>query len=224
MKYTRISKKKERKARIRALIASIAILVIATIMLCIDKNKEKAAAIDAAISKFSSYSSSSEGTLVEQDVAKTKDWLEEKERLAKEVKVSPSEYKLLCKVVYAESSRGNSKENTAIAATIINRMESSEFPDTILEVLTEDGQFNCIEGGTVYWYPEANRKEKLGWDEVTEQVKADVELALRGFDPTEENIGGALYFYSPQYISSEEQAKHKNAKLIQYGETIFYRE
>src|SRR6056297_1036009 len=55
--------------------------------------------------------------------------------------ITADEYKLLIKIVYLES-RGESKEGkAAVVRTIMNRVKSEEFPNSIEEVIYETGQF-----------------------------------------------------------------------------------
>ena len=213
MQITRVTKQQERKERIIAGVIAAILLGIATVFFLKSFKKEEKPSYHEVIS---TEQYSGEGILIDQEVLRTQEWLRERETI-----VTPGEYRLLCKLVYATSSRTCSMENTAITAVIINRLKSDKFPNTIREVLTETGQFTLIDSEcNVYWFPEANHKAKLQWSEVSEEVKADVKLALTGFDPT----NGATFFYSKEYISPEEEAKRKNIKYVQYGDTVFYTE
>lgn len=96
------------------------------------------------------------------------------------VELSEKEKDLLIRVVAAES-RGESLEGqTAVAAVILNRVQTNSFPNTVWDVLHEKGQFTPVQSNSL--------PRSAG----PTSVEA-VERALYGEDPT----GGALYFYNP---------------------------
>ncbi|NLL43231.1 MAG: LysM peptidoglycan-binding domain-containing protein [Firmicutes bacterium] len=97
------------------------------------------------------------------------------------VPISSQEKELLTRLVYAEA-RGESLEGQiAVAAVILNRVQSSRFPDNVWDVIHQPGQFTPIERNTL---PQT----------VGDTTREAVNRALRGEDPT----GGALFFYNPQ--------------------------
>lgn len=58
------------------------------------------------------------------------------------------EYRFLARVVEAESDRTDSIDGRIlIASVIINRVNDERFPNTISEVLTQDGQFEVVQSG-----------------------------------------------------------------------------
>ena len=63
--------------------------------------------------------------------------------------IDEEEYELFARVVEAESDRCNDdiQGRVMIAATIINRVNDSRFPDTISGVLTQSGQFTTVSCG-----------------------------------------------------------------------------
>lgn len=65
--------------------------------------------------------------------------------------MSVKEFKFLSAVVEAESDRNKNKESienrTMIAITILNRVESKKFPNTITKVLKQRGQFAVVSSG-----------------------------------------------------------------------------
>ncbi|GLB60237.1 cell wall hydrolase [Cytobacillus sp. NCCP-133] len=84
-------------------------------------------------------------------------------------------------------ARGESYEGqVAVAAVILNRMESNEFPDAINQVIYQrnaftainDGQYRLLPGNTAY---QAVKDAFLGWD------------------PT----GGAVYYYNPNLVTDQ---------------------
>ncbi len=70
------------------------------------------------------------------------------EEMANEVNLSEDEFIFLSSVVEAESDRSDSLDGRIlIAATIINRVNSSYFPDSVNDVLVQSGQFSTVRNG-----------------------------------------------------------------------------
>ncbi|WP_171051693.1 cell wall hydrolase [Alteribacter natronophilus] len=97
---------------------------------------------------------------------------------------------LLSRLVHSEA-RGESYEGkVAVAAVVLNRIESSDFPDTMTEVIYETHgnsyAFEPVMNGTIYNEPGA------------ESVKAARD-ALNGNDPS----NGALFFFNPDTATSD---------------------
>ena len=103
------------------------------------------------------------------------------------VPITPQEKELLTRLVYAEA-RGESLEGQiAVAAVILNRVQSSRFPDTVWDVIHQPGQFTPVQNNTL---------PQTASDTTVEAVNR----ALRGEDPT----GGALFFYNPRTTQAAE--------------------
>lgn len=97
------------------------------------------------------------------------------------IPISAKEKDLLVRLVAAEA-RGESLEGQiAVAAVVLNRVQSNRFPNTVWDVMHQPGQFTPVEQNTL---------PKQGDEMSTEAVNR----ALRGEDPT----GGALFFYNPR--------------------------
>lgn len=63
--------------------------------------------------------------------------------------MTEEEFELMSAVVEAESDRGEGQEGrTMIALTILNRVRSSQFPNSITGVITQSGQFQVYFEGT----------------------------------------------------------------------------
>lgn len=76
------------------------------------------------------------------------------------------EKELLCRTVYCESGNQSIETQEMVALTIINRLESDKFPDTLHDVIYQKNQYEVTT-----W----NGFENYGW---TEQVEQAVENAL----------------------------------------------
>ena len=150
-------------------------------------------------------------------------------------KFSQKDYELLCEITYAEAGNQTMEQQIAAAATILNRVQSDKFPNSIQGVIHQKGQFASTKDGHIY-----SCGKTVDFSEVPETTKEAARRALSGEDPTENWLrkeakrlglssekyasGGALYFYSPEYTSSEELAARTNIKCkVQNGGHIFYK-
>lgn len=92
----------------------------------------------------------------------------------------------LSRAVYGEA-RGESYEGqVAVAAVILNRVDSPDFPNTVKEVIFEPLAFTAVADGQIYYTPN------------TTAIKA-VREAIGGWDPS----GGALYYWNPVKATSK---------------------
>ncbi len=99
--------------------------------------------------------------------------------------ISEQDKRYLAQAVYGEA-RGESYEGqVAVAAVILNRVQSSDFPNTITGVIFQPWAFTAVHDGQFYLEPSATAKRA-------------VEDALSGRDPT----GGALYYWNPDKATS----------------------
>lgn len=69
--------------------------------------------------------------------------------IADEVTEPPDEAVLLSKVVNAEVGGEDREAQIAVASVIMNRVESDLFPDTITEVVYQEGQYECVINGAI---------------------------------------------------------------------------
>jgi len=91
-----------------------------------------------------------------------------------------ADHRLLAKLVYAEARGESYKGQVAVAAVVLNRVASSEFPNTISGVIYQKNAFSCVNNGSINNTPDSSC------------IKAALD-ALNGWDPT----GGCLYYYNP---------------------------
>ena len=90
----------------------------------------------------------------------------------------------LARIIHAESQGESFEGKLAVGDVILNRVESSEFPNTIYDVIFDRNyaiQFEPVANGTVYNTP--------GKDSI-----AAAKLAMT----SESSIGDCLYFFSPK--------------------------
>lgn len=92
-----------------------------------------------------------------------------------------ADHRLLSKLVYAEARGESYKGQVAVAAVVLNRVESASFPNTISGVIYQSGAFSCVSNGSINNTPDSTA------------IRAALD-ALNGWDPT----GGCLYYYNPK--------------------------
>ena len=95
---------------------------------------------------------------------------------------------LLARLINGEARGEPYKGQVAVGAVVMNRVKSSEFPDTISGVIYQKGQFSCVTDGQF----------NKAIDEDSTVYKAARE-AINGSDPT----NGCLFFYNPKTSKSK---------------------
>ena len=95
---------------------------------------------------------------------------------------------LLARIINGEARGEPYEGQVAVGAVIMNRVRSSEFPNTIAGVIYQKGQFTAVTDGQ---FDKPIAKDSTVYKAARE--------ALNGSDPT----GGALYFYDPRYTKSK---------------------
>lgn len=100
--------------------------------------------------------------------------------------VSNSDLELLARIISAEARGEPYIGQVAVGAVVLNRVESSSFPDSISGVVYQPGAFTAITDGQIN-------------EAVTDSARRAAREALNGSDPT----GGALYYYNPDKTSNQ---------------------
>jgi|AGTN01.1.fsa_nt_gi spore cortex-lytic enzyme len=96
-----------------------------------------------------------------------------------------SDVYLLAQLVYAEARGEPYKGQVAVAAVVLNRVESSKFPNSIAKVIYQSGAFDVVNDGQINLSP----------DQTALSAARD---AMNGWDPS----GGALFYYNPDTATS----------------------
>ena len=99
--------------------------------------------------------------------------------------VSNADLELLARIISAEARGEPYIGQVAVGAVVLNRVESSSFPDSISGVVYQPGAFTAITDGQIN-------------EAVTDSARRAARDALNGSDPT----GGALYSYNPDKTSN----------------------
>ena len=92
---------------------------------------------------------------------------------------------LLAKCIYAEARGEPYKGQVAVGAVILNRVDSSLFPNTIYGVIYQPYAFTCVSDGQINLSPDSN-------------AYSAANDAMNGWDPSY----GALYYYNPSTATS----------------------
>lgn len=109
---------------------------------------------------------------------------------------------LLAQLVYGES-RGEPYEGmVAVAAVVLNRIESSEFPNSMAKVIYQRGAFSVVDDGQINLAP----------DSTALRAARD---ATNGWDPS----GGALFFYNP--AKTQNRWIRTRPVIFRIGEHVF---
>jgi len=99
---------------------------------------------------------------------------------------SSNDVYLLARVVYGEARGEPYKGKVAVAGVVLNRMQSSHFPNTMSGVVYQPGAFSIVDDGQINLTP----------DDSALQAARD---AMNGWDPS----GGALFYYNPRKTSNQ---------------------
>lgn len=96
-----------------------------------------------------------------------------------------SNLNLLSKLVYAEARGEPYKGMVAVAATVLNRVANSKFPNTIAGVIYQSGAYTCVADGQINLSP-------------NETARKAAQDAINGWDPT----SGCIYYFNPDTATS----------------------
>lgn len=93
---------------------------------------------------------------------------------------------LLARVIYGEGRGEPYKGMVAIGGVVLNRVKSSQFPNTIPKVVYQRGAFSIVDDGQINLTPD-------------QQALKAARDAMNGWDPS----GGALFYYNPKKTSNK---------------------
>ncbi len=99
--------------------------------------------------------------------------------------VNNTDLNLLGKLVYAEARGEPYKGMVAVAATVLNRVADSRFPNSIAGVIYQSGAYTCVDDGQINL-------------EANSQAKKAAQDAINGWDPT----SGCIYYFNPDTATS----------------------
>ena len=99
--------------------------------------------------------------------------------------ISREQIILLARIIHGEARGESFKGKVGVGAVILNRVKSSQFPNTIREVILQRGQFSSLLDGQANFFP----------DQVSMNA---AKTALIGYDPTH----SSLFFYNPKVATN----------------------
>jgi N-acetylmuramoyl-L-alanine amidase len=97
-----------------------------------------------------------------------------------------NDIEMMAHVVYGESRGEVYHGQVAVAAVILNRVESNDFPDTVYDVIFQRNAFTAVNDGQYNLKPDYNAFHA-------------VKDALLGWDPTY----GSVYYYNPKLATDQ---------------------
>ncbi|MCC3357189.1 cell wall hydrolase [Bacillus sp. REN16] len=125
-------------------------------------------------------------TLEAVKTAKTEQVVTDVKSVSSKYKFSSQELDLLARIVRAEAQAEPFEGKVAVAAVVLNRLESPKFPDTIQGVIYQRGQFQPVRNGAI------NKP-------ADEESKKAVHAALNEMRYIAKE---ALFFYNPAIATS----------------------
>ncbi|WP_421385480.1 spore cortex-lytic enzyme [Bacillus salacetis] len=99
---------------------------------------------------------------------------------------SQNDIQLMANAVYGEARGEPYEGQVAVAAVILNRVDSPSFPNTVAGVIFEPGAFTAVADGQIWLTP-------------NERAKEAVMDAIQGWDPSE----NAQYYFNPVTATSK---------------------
>ncbi|SDL61723.1 cell wall hydrolase [Halarsenatibacter silvermanii] len=127
--------------------------------------------------------------------------LSEREALARSI--SDQEFELLSRIIHGEAQGEPHLGRVAVGAVVLNRVLSHRFPNSISEVIYDQGQFSPVQDGSYQQQPSADSRQAA-------------REAINGKDPT----GGALFFYNPDKATDREWTQRRE-KVVTIGNHVF---
>jgi len=110
---------------------------------------------------------------------------------------SSSNQYLLARLIYAEARGESYKGKVAVGAVVLNRVRSSQFPNTLSGVIYQRNAFESVTNGSINNTPNS------------ECIRAAKE-AMNGWDPT----GGCLYYYNAATVSRNSWIHTRTVKTV----------
>ncbi|TLS52260.1 spore cortex-lytic enzyme [Paenibacillus antri] len=99
---------------------------------------------------------------------------------------SSNDLKMMANAVYGEARGEPYEGQVAVAAVILNRVDSASFPNTPSGVIFQPGAFTAVADGQIWLTP-------------NESAMKAVQDALNGWDPSD----GCLYYFNPVTATSK---------------------
>ncbi|MFC5472078.1 spore cortex-lytic enzyme [Cohnella suwonensis] len=136
--------------------------------------------------------------------AESSDGSESKLPASNNLGLTDKDLKMMANAVFGESRGEPYEGQVAVAAVILNRVKSSQFPNTATGVIFQPGAFTAVADGQIWLSP-------------NESAMKAVKDAVSGWDPSD----GCLYYFNPETATSKWIWTRPQYKTI--GKHIFCR-
>lgn len=101
---------------------------------------------------------------------------------------STSDIQLMARAINGEARGEPYEGQVAVGAVILNRVKSSQFPNTVSGVIYQSGAFTAVSDGQI--------NVPIAEDSTVYKAARD---AMNGWDPT----GGCIYYYNPSTATNK---------------------
>ena len=101
---------------------------------------------------------------------------------------STSDLQLMARAINGEARGEPYEGQVAVGAVILNRVKSSQFPNTIAGVIYQSGAFTAVADGQI--------NQPIAEDSTVYKAAQD---AMNGWDPT----GGCIYYFNPNTATNK---------------------
>lgn len=115
-----------------------------------------------------------------------------------------SDIQLMARAINGEARGEPYEGQVAVGAVILNRVKSSQFPNTIAGVIYQSGAFTAVADGQI--------NQPIAEDSTVYKAARD---AMNGWDPT----GGCIYYFNPNTATNKWIWSRPQVKTI--GKHIF---
>ena len=129
------------------------------------------------------------------------------------VNYSNAELKLLACLVHSEAGTQSYEGKLAVANVVLNRVESSKYPDSIKSVIYQSGQFSVAASGSLS--KQLDNYDNYCSTSQSLSIKA-AKAALEGSN----NIGTRLYFHS--YKAAVNKGYDEKSTSVKLGDHLFW--
>lgn len=111
-----------------------------------------------------------------------------KEDISYAASSNTSDIQLMARAINGEARGEPYEGQVAVGAVILNRVKSSQFPNTIAGVIYQSGAFTAVSDGQI--------NEPIAEDSTVYKAGRD---AMNGWDPT----GGCIYYFNPDTATNK---------------------
>lgn len=131
----------------------------------------------------------------------------------RETSYSKEELKLLACLVHSEAGSQSYEGKLAVANIVLNRVNSSSYPDSIKAVIYQSGQFSVADSGSL----EKQLVNYGNYSSTSQQLSIKAaKAALEG----DNNIGSRMYFHS--YKAALKKGYDKKPGSVKLGDHLFW--